>query len=451
MLGTSSDGSGGAGRRKSWGRTGNQKPAASRPQGPMARDAHSLQTSTFERDLGALLLAKSGAQLIGGAVEFEGLASLGQALVSAWPDLTERIRALAEREVKAHLGDGDIYRVNENASVLLCFLNLDQSEAERRTQQISDHIETIVAREFPGTEGQLKPKKVVATLDTSLSPAEGQNLSDRLLKYLRTVKAEGRAAVSSRLPAFEKTQLYFSPLWSATKSMILLNKSVPLAAPRTPLSRRIQIENYSAAQRAEADYIALSKSVQSISGMLSHGEVSPILVPVHFSTTTGKGSSLVYRKLLDSVSPSHRMLLALEVINIPSGEPIDSLVEAAEWIKPLVKWLVLALPTSDPRIGEVSADLVWAVSTNLQGVRSTDNDVLPSLQKYQAAAASVGLSTIVHGVNSIGLAMAAVKAGITYIDGSAVYPVGTVPRPLGPHSPPLSAISSSRIVKRWKY
>jgi len=393
----------------------------------------------------------AGIRVTGGVVEFDGLDNLSRLLANAWPNLTRRVRDIAEREIRTYLREGDLYRVGENAAILLCFLNLDRSEAERKTQLISDRIETVIAREIPATEGQLRPRLIIAPLTGTSSLPQGSSLSERLLGYLRSIRSEEQATRNRRSPTLEKTQLYFSPLWSPSKGMILLNRSVTFTPAVATASRRMQFSNFTRAQLAEADYIALSKTVQSISGMLSQSTACPILVPVHFSTISQNASALVYRKLLDSVSPVHRMLLALEIIAIPAGEPVGEVLEAAAALKPLVKWIDLSLGIGDPRLGEIDSDLIWAVSANLHGARSTDSDVYPSLQRFQSLAARTRLSTIIHGANSIGLAMAAVKAGITYIDGSAVYPVSTVPRPLGPHNPTLSAISSSRVVKRWKY
>lgn len=87
---------------------------------------------------------------------------------------------------------------------------------------------------------------------------------------------------------------------------------------------------------------------------------------------------------------------------------------------------------------------IWALAVDLVGARSTDGALYTQLRRFRAVAAAAGMNTFAHGVNSIGLALAGMKAGITYMDGSAIHPLANDPRALGPLKPMLSVLSSSR-------
>jgi hypothetical protein len=135
----------------------------------------------------------------------------------------------------------------------------------------------------------------------------------------------------------------------------------------------------------------------------------------------------------------------LEVRNLPPTGTPETILKHIGALRPLVGWVALQLDPSDPRLEDFAHEGLWALSTNLERRKSTDGTLFNQLRRFQDAARNARLNTIAHGANSVGLAMLAADAGITYVDGPVVCPTGLEPRLPGPLKPVLMPMTYGRV------
>jgi hypothetical protein len=201
---------------------------------------------------------------------------------------------------------------------------------------------------------------------------------------------------------------------------------------------------------ADLDFLLLSRAASTLHGLVRMGRVAPLLIPVYYQTLSNSTSRMSYLRIIEAIHAGYRHLIALQIVDIHASQGPQAVLEVVQHLSHRIKWVSLTFDLSDPRIAECAQAPVWALATDLSRARSTDGLLHSKLQRFHAVASGACLNTFAHGVNSIGLALAGAKAGITYLDGSAIHPVAHAPRAIGPLKPMLSAISSSRVVKRTK-
>lgn len=245
----------------------------------------------------------------------------------------------------------------------------------------------------------------------------------------------------------ERTNLLFAPCWSTSRNVLAFNRCILEAAgqSRGPESLLTDLNREGGTRApAEVDQLVLAKAAKKLQTMIGGGRASPLLVPVKYRTISDGASLRTYVKLIQAIQETVRRLLALQIVEIPADRPASSILEDIQNLVPWVKWISLSFDLNDRRIPACAKAPVWALAVDLAGARSTDGMIHSQLRRLQVLAAAAQMNTFAHGVSSIGLALAGVKAGITYMDGSAIHPLANDPRPLGPLKPMLSNRLSSR-------
>ena len=405
---------------------------------PFATRVHSLLAGEGEK----------APSIMGGTLELVGLDDVRRALGRTWPTLAAQVGELAERVLKANLRTEDFYRPHGSSSFLICFVGLGEADARRRARSIADSIKWEIVRSFPSIAPEIAPEQFVAPLDRKLLQGDGGSFVDKLVQHLLTLRKDAERTISRfRLPLLRRSKLTFTPAWHATRSVTAFNRSMLDSWTQSDLKEnyRAHMEDFEY-QRviAEFDYVTLTRSLRAFYKMLKVGKVVPLLVPVSYRTLSHPDSGANYRRLLETMRPAHRSLLAIEVNDVWQDIDPATVLKTIDPIAPAVRWLAVEVDLVDPRLPALASAKLWALATDLRSRKSTDPTLGPQLRRFRALAAGGGLNTLVHGASSIGLALSAAEAGATYIDGPAIHAPGHEPRAPGPLKPMVTPFLSAR-------
>lgn len=428
-------------------------PAESTAPGPSALAKDALE-SAFERRLGSQFkkAAQENVPLLGGTVELVGLDDVRKALGPTWADASAKVGELAEAEIQRSLTQHDFYKAYGTSSFLICFVGMDKARAEQTAARIAVRIKEQLSALFPGIAHEVQPEQFVAEIEAdAIGSWDHETLVQRLFENLVLLRKNHDNAVSRfRTPMLRRSKLVFLPAWHATKHVIAFNRC-SLDLGRSDKLGPSYLSDYPLAESrqllAEIDFVTLSRAIRAMYMMLKLGRAVTLLIPVRYNTITGAKSGPMYQRLLKTIRPEHRALLAIEVRDLPMSEEPSSVSQKVSEISPLVRWLALAIDIRHVHPEVYAGEAIWALSVDLSGWKSTDPSLRPKLAKVRNAAISAGLNTMAHGANSVGLALAAVDAGLTYVDGAAIHPATREPRPPSPLNPVLSILPQNRILR----
>lgn len=411
------------------------------------------QLDQFGARLQALLERGSGASpVIGGTLELPGLEEMSSLARDSRVPIKDRVRQAVERELQTQLGPGGFYAAYNATTFLMCFTEQEKAEAEQKAGLIAQRLSEAVLNEYPAAQDKLRPAVFVASLDQTALNRDGGTLVDRVFASLLEFRKKAERAAGGGLSLIvDRTALLFAPSWSVSRDMVAFNRCMLDAASQARAYESLQTEpSRGGSALAGLDYLMLAKAAREIQAMALGGRLTPLLVPVKYNTLSDEVSLRTYVAVIQAMPEAYRRLLCLQMVDIPANQPPATVLDVARTLTPWVKRLSLSFDLEDARIADCAKAPVWALAADMSRVRSTDSSLYPQLRRFQAIAAAASMNTLAHGVNSIGLALVAVKAGITYIDGSAIHPVVREPRAVGPLKPVLSALSSTRVVKRWQ-
>jgi hypothetical protein len=410
-----------------------------------------VKADVFDNRLQSVIQASvnGSSPAVGASLELVGLNEVRVSLGAAWNTVRDRVQQVAELELQREMGSNDFCCAYNVSTYLICFVGLPEAEVERKMSHVSQRVRDAVMREFPFIFDRIKPAHFAAGLDGETLTRGHSRVVDQLFEHLRAIKTKSERVAADVVPRLvERSRIVFSPSWSTSKDVVAFNRCT--LERRLPVDHSTVQDNLHGETLADLDFLILSRAASTLHGLMRVGRGAPLLIPVHYQTLSNSTSRMGYLRLIEAIHKGYRHLIALQIVDIHASQQPQAVLEVVQHLSLWIKWVSLTFDLSDPRIAECAQAPVWALATDLNRARSTDGLLHSKLQRFQAIASGACLNTFAHGVNSIGLALAGAKAGITYLDGSAIHPVAHTPRTVGPLKPMLSAISSSRIVKRSK-
>lgn len=385
--------------------------------------------SAFEDALARTMLASGG--ITAGSLELIGLDDVQEALGNAWPNVADRVREVAERELQQCLDPADIFRPHGETGYLIHFEQLDRAEAENKAQHAALSIKSALIAKVPEIAEAIKVKQFVINLDSSSLSEHGRSLTDVLTERLMKISKDAEALWKrDRKSLIGSLEVLFSPVWHTKRRISLLNRCISNVTYKTTLS---PFQEYADPDEvhsihAEIDYLTLTRSLEALHQIAQAGRTAFTLIPVNFSTLENKNSYKEYCKLLETMPISLKRNVIIEIGASSSFHSAPQLLQLINQLKQLVRYVSVELKIDDPRFEDVNAGRPWGIAINLQGQEDAVLKGRDPLGALRLRAGSGTVNMVAHGANSIALAMAATKAGFTYIDGPAIHPLMREPR-----------------------
>ena len=396
---------------------------------PPAHESPRPAPSAFDAALAGAIAGRS--RIVAGSLELLGFEDIRTALGDQWEAVSRRVIDIAAREIRLCLDPADLVRPFGDAGFLIHFDSLDKAAAEAKARLMALRVKARLIDQVPEVAGALAVEHFVCDLDPDTIRGEGESLADALYRRLTRMRRDAeRMARQDRRALIRDLQILYSPVWHVERQVTLLNRCLLDANAGGPSLSQIMALAESQeldAIQAEVDYMRLTKALESLHRMIPVGRTAMLVVPVSFGTIHSETMVAGYLRLLDAAPATYRRYLVLEITGVMAGDPARRLRQLASLLERYVKYVAIDLAIDDPRLPAVAGLGLWAVSLNLSWANSTDPWLDGLLRRFVAAAGPVG--TLAYGASSIGLALAASKAGFTYIDGTGIHLPVKEPRP----------------------
>ncbi|SFZ81910.1 hypothetical protein SAMN02983003_0771 [Devosia enhydra] len=427
------------------------------PEGDEPQTQRVEQPQDFDLRLAQLSSAAraAGAAVVAGAVEMLGLDDIRAALGDRWPVLADAIMASADHELSQALRPADFYRRNGDVGFIVCFADLGVTEARAAGEDISQRIRAAILRDFPELATALKVEPFIAEVSPErLARGSATSLIEALHGSLGDMRHEAQqVAKRYRASLVTNFNLIFVPAIHARSRVTIYNRAVLETTAGCATLEQFQAladAKQVTQTLAELDYIVFTKALTALHKALKSRRGVIVLIPVNYSTLAVRATQDEYVRLLDMLPPAYQRLVGLEISGVPATATKAHLTTIVERLRPHVKWLAVDVQSLEARGALLGIDGIWALSCNLAGANSADPRLLPRLREFVSTANASRLSTLAHGANSIGAALAACDAGFTCVDGPAVHAGSDVPRVAAVSPPQLrAAAGTTRAARRW--
>ncbi|QYO75503.1 hypothetical protein [Devosia salina] len=120
--------------------------------------------------------------------------------------------------------------------------------------------------------------------------------------------------------------------------------------------------------------------------------------------------------------------MKLEVTGVPSRPDIDQLNDLLFTVGAMRPGLTLQVAGNAGYLATLDPTPLWGLSCNLSMEQLRDPTHLAVAPSFMEFAKSNNPRTMAHAANTIGLALAAVESGFTYVSGTAIHLSQDTPR-----------------------
>lgn len=414
-----------AGRLRDSSRETAEEPA---PVAPAASRDQAFEAG-FENLVTAALAA--GKPLLAGTIELVGLKSIQQEVGPEWAGFPDAVRQMAEEEIARSLGPRDLFRVYDNDNFALCFVNLDKAQAQAKSRQIVEAIKARIQLARPERAQQVSVEPFIAEVPASQFDDLSEPLGETLIGIMARLNAEAREASRTvRRRLIRDFNIVFAPMWSAHNGPASLNRCVldlSLGSATLARFRAIADREQMLSTLAELDHLVVTRAVEALHYSHRSAESFLLVAPISYKTVELDRESGALIELLSAVPAIYRNFLILEVTAIPADADLDSVLKTCAILAPFASRLVIEVNARADLLGAELAELAWGVSWTLHGLDHTGLGPQSVLVGLIDKARELGLQTLGHGANTIGLAEGAVDAGFEHLDGPAVHLNSAVP------------------------
>lgn len=410
---------------------GNGRPQAAVAANVVAPPAAPTAAEAFEDRLSEIAAQQDS--VIAGSLELIGLDDVRDALGDLWAAVSLQVSEFATAEIEQCLDPDDIFRPHGESGFLIHFDGLDKDESDRKAKQIALRIKAGLAERFPQVADAVSIKHFLAEVDTeSLRDGAGSLANKLFARLLKMRKDAERAAGKSRQSFVKDFQVLFAPAWHTRTHVTVLNRCLlDTRYLRTSLAQYQELvdPDQLAATYVDLDYLILTKSVEALHRLLQTNRSATLLIPVSYQTINRHSILAEYVRLLDAVPDPYRKFLVIEICGVAEDSSPSQISRMVEALKLHTKNVVVELSLEHPCMGFISKLGAWAISLDLSEMSSTDPLLPARLAQFAAAASVAAIGSIARGANSVGMALAAAKAGFTFINGAGIHLPIAEPRP----------------------
>lgn len=419
-----------------------QGPLHAPPPPPPPRAAAPASEPGFEAKLKAMLLQSGSASLLAGRVNIIGLQKIKERFGAAWEGIAERAERICRNTIERHLGPGDIYSAFGGLAFVMVFARLTPEQAKVKCRAIADEISRALLGDKGGDLLEVKTavKRVDGTLDL-----ESVALADQLFASLSTADELEFAEppVVAALPAdkaapkrassaaerispqfFANLRVLYRPFWDRARNVVsayLAFAQVLSADGRAVLGEAGALLDGDPDERARLDDILCVRILDDLSAMAREGRQFLLALPVHFDTLSAVGRRREFLAALERpVAQGATRHLLVEIAGVPAGVPPPRLAELTAMLHRQCRGILLSLPLDSVDFGIAKSCGAAAIGCDISAVSIPEAQLLQHMNRFARAAEKAGVPSYLHGAKSLSRAVAAIGAGFSYIDGSAV-------------------------------
>lgn len=353
--------------------------------------------------------------------------------------LADGIDVFAQHAIERHLTEADFFAPYKG-NYLIAFGELSKEAAQLKcgliAEEISrwlfgtrtsdyDAVKTVVAEVH--RDKDLKGLQGIEAVALALERAEvsiGRKTSNA---------GAGETPGSSILPL--DLQFFYRPMWHVRRKVVSTFECTPARSGSSGqflIGDEVLRNPDDPAAIAELDVKTLCKVIDDLHEETKREQRRLLALPVHYSTLNDKNVLQLYLGLLGQVPEILRRAMVVELVGLPKGVLNSRMLEMSLMLKPLMRARIVCLGLDDPDFAAVSDGGYFAVGADLRGHPDPESKLIQRMEDFAEKASQHGLSTYIHGLDSLSLTTAAVCAGFHFIDGDGITSLVDAPKPMYP-------------------
>jgi len=386
---------------------------------PAAADPTVMPPDGFEARAAKLLGRRE--PVTAGRLHFTGIAAIKEKFGEAWPGLALKAEAMMRRTLERRLTPSDFHRRGEDFDFVLFFPALMPKEARVKCAQLGEELAKVLIDEFHSeveaetSAGAIDSKALLEIIHHDRDLAEAI-----CVEIDKALENGGRPALPSA--GLDQVRFLFRPIWDVRRNAVFNFVCVPVI--RTASGRIISGE--SAVEglddrhvRMDYDLRLLKRVVDEFMRVGAQDRRLLFTIPVHVDTVSSTAFRTEYLKLWRTLPLSLQRLAVFDLVGGSDGFPQSRLIEILPSLKPVSRAITLRMPLSAPHILSRFAHMgLHALSAEVPHGR--EEGMAQDFEKFVIAAEKAHLLTYLHGIRTGSLAIAAVGAGFSFIDGAAI-------------------------------
>jgi hypothetical protein len=381
-----------------------------------------------------------------GKIHLLNLSALKDSLGSKWERMSAHVQQFFEAAIKRSLKPGDTFCRHEEFSYLIMFRELSAAEAELKCAAISDEV----CRRLFGENGtEVSMRNLIAHVGLNTVPTDAKQkasldaLLEREGKEVVITRRDESSAISSgtkpirltmgnnplsRTRAFaQEIEYVYRPIWDSINHVVLTY----LCQPTVPGLPSNAMSDFCTAEddddQATLDLHVLRECLERGSRLRTAGLRVVLAVPVHFMTVARARSWRAYSDTLRQIDEEIRRDLAPVVFGIDYGVPHVRLAQELPKLSRMSYRVFCVVDRCQGAGARFAKSAAHGVGIALDEKEDEPRSAT-RLRELAREAQSATVESFALGLRSTSLALAAISAGIRYLEGPVVRPAVTDPR-----------------------
>lgn len=328
-------------------------------------------------------------------------------------DRTSLLRKLdiaARAEVLARLRTGEVFRSAGSGIYELMFPRLVAAAAERRFAELATEVRARLAGGHLGARG-------------------GEIAAAEPVRMPATAFPEPDTLPFGGTPALAELNLQFHPVWNVANNHITGYRCVlsRRGAPVTPADLdALAGPGPASLIAARGDGLVYRLALAALDGLMRHGAKALLIVPIHFATLEAAPLAVsVFGRA--TIPPDAARHLVFELIAAPSRLSTLRLRDPVQYLRARSRALVARIDVDVSNVALFRDFHFHGIGLDAAALAWREKKLFAFFEQFAALAERQRLTSFVHGLATTSLSVAAVSAGFTYVDGSAIAPPGEAP------------------------
>jgi GGDEF domain-containing protein len=295
----------------------------------------------------ALRAAGRHGTVVAGKVQLVGLADVRAALGERWPELAERSLQAAENILRNHLGTTDVYSRTADDGFLVCFTELEETEAQFKARTIAAEIRAKLVGEFPEmVETEVTGFAATVAVDADDLAPENAIVNALEARLTRERKRLEDAAIKAMRAKLVTAEVQFQQVRTDT------NQPAPITLTRLPTDIEEAQTTLMALGRSEyvpqTELLLLTGAAERILGELKQDRSDLLLTSVRLATLTHRRDAEHWLQVARTLGGPGKKRLIVEITQLGRDTARARLTDVTMMVASLFRAVAFELPSTDP-------------------------------------------------------------------------------------------------------
>jgi hypothetical protein len=310
------------------------------------------------------------------------------------------------------------------------------SQAIERERRIGENTPPPVERRIAKIPTRSTAAPVDAEQRSELAVREAANRAMAAMAKSGASQGEDFDITAADKSALESLGVAFHPVWHAKNNLITAYHCA-LTRDGRPLRNQDTLEilphDSPVLAIAKMDATLYGRAVKAMQFLLSEGMKAVLIVPVHFSTVDRLRYMGALLETGGNPPDEAKKLMVFELMDLPTEMSRFRLREPVNYLRTRARALI-----ARAGFGQTDFDLYkefnfHGVSVNLNDYDFPEARILKNFDTFAAMAEKHKLQSFVNGISRTSLAVGAMAAGFTYIEGTAISEPVDNPKQIRPY------------------